>query len=29
MSDVDPTLEEAEYRLLSEEVRISCKRGTA
>src|SRR5262245_27709703 len=27
MSDVDPTLEEAEYRLLSEEVRISCTYG--
>ena len=25
--DVDPTLEEAEYRLLSEEVRISCTYG--
>jgi RNA polymerase sigma factor (sigma-70 family) len=27
MGDVDPTLEEAEYRLLSEEVRISCTYG--
>jgi RNA polymerase sigma factor (sigma-70 family) len=27
LSDVDPTLEEAEYRLLSEEVRISCTYG--
>jgi RNA polymerase sigma factor (sigma-70 family) len=27
MGDVDPTLEEAEYRVLSEEVRISCTYG--
>jgi RNA polymerase sigma factor (sigma-70 family) len=27
MGEVDPTLEEAEYRLLSEEVRISCTYG--
>ena len=27
LGDVDPTLEEAEYRLLSEEVRISCTYG--
>jgi RNA polymerase sigma factor (sigma-70 family) len=27
MGDVDPTLEEAEYRLLSEEVRVSCTYG--
>jgi RNA polymerase sigma factor (sigma-70 family) len=27
MGDIDPTLEEAEYRLLSEEVRISCTYG--
>jgi RNA polymerase sigma factor (sigma-70 family) len=27
MADIDPTLEEAEYRLLSEEVRISCTYG--
>jgi RNA polymerase sigma factor (sigma-70 family) len=27
MGDVDPTLEEAEYRLLSEEIRISCTYG--
>ena len=27
MGDVDPTLEEVEYRLLSEEVRISCTYG--
>ncbi len=27
MADVDPTLEEAEYRLLSEEIRISCTYG--
>jgi len=27
MGDVDPTLEEAEYRLLPEEVRISCTNG--
>jgi RNA polymerase sigma factor (sigma-70 family) len=27
MGDVDPTFEEAEYRLLSEEVRISCTYG--
>jgi Sigma-70, region 4 len=27
MGDVDPTLEEAEYRLLSEEVRITCTFG--
>ena len=27
MGDVDPTLEEAEYRLLAEEVRISCTYG--
>jgi RNA polymerase sigma factor (sigma-70 family) len=27
MGDVDPTLEEAEYRLLCEEVRISCTYG--
>ncbi len=27
MGDIDPTLEEAEYRLLSEEVRISCTFG--
>ena len=27
MSDADPTLEEAEYRLLCEEVRISCTYG--
>jgi hypothetical protein len=27
MSDVDPTLDEAEYRLLCEEVRVSCTYG--
>ncbi len=27
MSDVDPTIEEAEYRLLCEEIRISCTYG--
>jgi hypothetical protein len=27
LGEVDPTLEEAEYRLLSEEVRISCTYG--
>jgi RNA polymerase sigma factor (sigma-70 family) len=27
LGDIDPTLEEAEYRLLSEEVRISCTYG--
>jgi RNA polymerase sigma factor (sigma-70 family) len=27
MGDIDPTLEEAEYRLLAEEVRISCTYG--
>jgi DNA-directed RNA polymerase specialized sigma24 family protein len=27
MGDVDPTLEEAEYRLLSQEVRITCTFG--
>jgi RNA polymerase sigma factor (sigma-70 family) len=27
MGDIDPTLEEAEYRLLSEEVRVSCTYG--
>jgi hypothetical protein len=27
MGDVDPTLEEVEYRLLCEEVRISCTYG--
>jgi RNA polymerase sigma factor (sigma-70 family) len=27
MGEIDPTLEEAEYRLLSEEVRISCTYG--
>src|SRR5262245_40504993 len=27
LGDVDPTLEEAEYRLLSEEIRISCTYG--
>jgi RNA polymerase sigma factor (sigma-70 family) len=27
MGDVDPTLEEVEYRLLSEEIRISCTYG--
>jgi DNA-directed RNA polymerase specialized sigma24 family protein len=27
LGDVDPTLEEVEYRLLSEEVRISCTYG--